>query len=106
MHLFQGCSDVNVAEFYRWQFVALLPGSPASVYSAASHLPSSRSQRFAWAAMATEGLLQGQLGSGIVYTMCTQPTLLLLDRWCLGLVLGTRRTMGGSTGAPHSEESR
>jgi hypothetical protein len=55
---------------------------------------------------ATEGLLQGQLGSGIVYTMCTQPTLLLLDRWCLGLVLGIRRTMGGSTGALHSEESR
>ena len=25
MHLFQGCSDVDVAEFYRWQFVALLP---------------------------------------------------------------------------------
>ena len=28
--------------------------------------------------MAMEGLLQGQLGSGIVYGMCTQPTLLLL----------------------------
>jgi hypothetical protein len=57
----------------------VIPFSPSC--SAASHLPSSHSQRFAWAAMAMEGLLQGQLGSGIVYGMCTQPTLLLvLDR--------------------------